>query len=128
MKILFSLAFIISLLTISCNKDNDNTGNGNSSRVIKYEITGNFTGSLIASYTTASGSTANEQVTTLPWTKEITYASGVTAAIIAASGNGGGVGQQVTVVVKKAGVQVSSTTAIADNAGGFTKSSPVVIF
>lgn len=119
---LFTVAFIFS----ACKKDD--TSNNNSSRTLKYEITGSYSGSLIASYTTATGGTANETITTMPWSKEITYASNVSAAIIAISGNGGTVGQQVTVVVKKGGTQVSSTTATADNSGSFSRSAPVITF
>ena len=119
------IAFALILFS-GCKKDN--TTNNNSSRTLRYEITGNYSGSLVASYTTATGGTANETVTTLPWAKEITYASSVTAADIAIAGNGGTVGQQVTVIVKRGGTQVSSTTTTADNAGSLSRSAPVIVF
>ncbi len=125
MKIFVCLFSVLSILGTSCSKDSDNK---NTSRVLKYEVTGNFGGSLIASYTTASGGTSNETMPGLPWSKEVTYASNVTAAIIAITGNGGTVGQQVTVIVKKGGSQISSTVFTADNAGSFSKTAPQVIF
>lgn len=125
-KIAIVLIAFLPFLT-GCSKDTDNIP-GNKSRDIRYEISGNFTGTLFASYTTASGGTTNEQVTSLPWNKEITYAPGVTAAIIAVSGNGGAAGQQVTVVVKQGGSQVSSTPVTANSSGSFTQATPVVTF
>lgn len=119
------IAFLIFFT--SCKKDTG-SNTGNTSRVIRYEVAGNFTGTLFASYTTASGGTINEQVTSLPWNKEITYASNVTSAIIAVSGNDGTAGQQVTVVVKKGGSQVSSTTATGNSSGSFTQAAPVITF
>ncbi|MGF1924708.1 MAG: MmpS family transport accessory protein, partial [Bacteroidia bacterium] len=94
---------LIAALTIfaSCKKDDDKKPN-NSSRTLRYEVTGNFTGSLIASYTNASGGTDNVQIT-LPWNKEIAFAAGVTAANLVISGNQGVAGQKVTVVVKRGG-------------------------
>jgi hypothetical protein len=114
-------------LFISCKKGNENSS-GNTSRDVRYEVSGNFTGTLVASYTTAPGSTANDPVAALPWNKDITYASGVTAAVIAISGNGGSAGQQVTVVVKRGGSPVSSTAATANSSGSFTQAAPVITF
>lgn len=129
MKTLNGLKIIVLLLSIlcfSCSKPNDPPVNN--ARVLEYTITGNFSGTLFASYTTATGGTQNDQVTTIPWKKEILYADNVSAAIIAITGNGGVAGQQVTVVVKKAGTQLSSTQATADGSGSFSKSAPVVVF
>ena len=111
---------------VACSKDDDKPS-GNSSRTLQYQVTGNFSGSLYASYTTASGGTANDPIT-LPWNKEITFASGVTAATIVISGNGGIAGQQVTIVVKRGGSQISSTPATADGYGSFSKAAPPVVF
>jgi len=129
MKICIGIKLIILLISVSflsCSKPIDPPAyNG---RKIVYTITGNFSGTLFASYTTATGGTQNEQITAAAWEKEIVYAANVTAAIIAISGNGGTAGQQVTVVVKKGGTQISSTQAIADGSGSFSKSAPVITF
>lgn len=123
-----ALAFVVVLtVLVSCKKDEKKNPEP-SSRTLRYEITGNFTGSLVASYTTASGGTSNDQVT-LPWNKEINYAQSVTAAILAVSGSGGTAGQKVTVVIKRGGVQVGETIeAIAGSSGGFTKAAAPVVF
>jgi hypothetical protein len=117
--------FAIVLLFGACKKNDQ--PNKNASRTLKFEVNGSFSGSLVVSYTSASGNTVNDTRATLPWSKEITYESNVSAAIIAISGNGGTVGQQVTVVVKRGSAQASSTTATADNSGSFSRSAPVVI-
>lgn len=124
-----TIAFITVLtILVSCKKDSDDNPD-NQSRTLRYEVTGNFTGTFIASYTTAGGGTANDQVTSLPWNKEITYSENVTAAIIAVSGNGGVAGQKVTVVIKRGGNQVGTPMeVIANSSGGFSQSAPVVVF
>lgn len=118
--------FILTLLVlVSCDKtDQENE----SSRTLRFELTGNFTGSLVASYTTASGGTANETVTALPWSKEITYAANVTAAVVAISGNGGNPGQRVTAEVKRNGARVATVVATANSSGSFTEASDAVVF
>lgn len=120
-----TILLLVLMVSYSCSKDKDNNNN---SRVVTYELTGNYTGAKFASYTTATGGTANETVATLPWTKEITYNSNVTAATFAISGNGGTPGQQVTLVIKKGGVVTSTTTATADNTGSFTRSALVMFW
>ncbi|MCG2615998.1 hypothetical protein LZZ85_17000 [Terrimonas sp. NA20] len=121
------IVVFVCLLCCSCSKDDDNNNGGNS-RTLKYEISGTFTGTVYASYTTDVGGTNNEVVTP-PWSKEITYKPNVTAAIIAITGFGGQPGQQVTVVIKRGNTQVfAPTTATADADGGFSKPAPVVQF
>ncbi|MES3016784.1 MAG: hypothetical protein V4721_03350 [Bacteroidota bacterium] len=126
MKKLTIALITILALSVSCKKENkDDTG---SSRTLRYEVTGNFSGTLFASYTTASGGTANDQVP-LPWTKEITYTSNVDAAIIALSGNGGTAGQKITLVIKRGDKQVNAPLEIvAQSTGSFSATAPVVVF
>ena len=125
---IFTLLMVVATF-VSCKKDSDKKPDNNS-RTIRYEITGTFSGpTLMVSYTTASGGTANDPVASLPWTKEITYATNVAAAIIAISGNGGVAGQKVTIVVKRGGSQVGAPIdAVADASGSFSKSAPAIVF
>jgi hypothetical protein len=127
MRQIITILGISLVFLISCAKPKP-VDNPTDQRILRYEVSGNFTGALFASYTTASGGTANEQVTSLPWVKEVAYASNVSAAIIAVSGNSGAAGQQITVVVKKGGTQVSSTPVTANSSGSFTQAAPVVTF
>lgn len=122
---------LITILTVfaSCGNDED-TEPRNSSRTLRYELTGNFSGSnIISAYTTASGGTVTEQINSFPWNKEITFDSTVGGANIVISGAGGIAGQQVTLVIKRGGSLLGTpTTATADAGGTFTISSPVITF
>lgn len=117
---------LTTMIVSSCEGEKENPSN--TSRTLRYEVTGNFRGTIIASYTTANGGTTNEQVPSIPWTKELTYSSNVTAAILAVSGNGGAAGQELIIIVKRGNSQVSSTKAVANNVGSFTIAAPVVTF
>lgn len=122
--LLSMIALFFSLIFLSCSKDDDNNADGGS-RKLTYDVSGNFSGRVYVSYTTDVGGTSNEMITP-PWSKEITYQSNVTAAVIAISGFGGQQGQQVTVTVKRGNTPVSSpTVATADASGGFSKSTLV---
>jgi hypothetical protein len=88
MKQIITILGASIVFLISCAKPQP-IDDPSTQRVIRYEVTGNFTGTLFASYTTASGGTANEQVTSLPWTKEVSYESNVTAATSYCSGKTG---------------------------------------
>lgn len=124
---------IILLTTLciffSCNSS-DETKPQNTSRTLRYELTGNFAGSIMtAAYTTPSGGTTSEQITALPWSKEITYNATVGGASLAVTGGGGTAGQQATLVVKRGGIQVGSPiTATADAQGTFSIAAPAIIF
>ncbi|SCY36758.1 hypothetical protein [Flavobacterium caeni] len=112
----------------SCDKDDDHQDVA-LSRTLTYDLSGTFSGSLFASYTNAGGGTTNEELTSLPWHKEITFNAGVTAANIVISGNGGTAGQQVTLVIKRGGVAIGApVTATADASGSFSRAAPVVVF
>ncbi|WP_316767707.1 hypothetical protein [Pedobacter frigiditerrae] len=127
MKNLKTIAFIAALtILLSCKKDKEDKPTA-PSRTLRYEVSGNFTGTFIVSYTTASGGTANDQVT-LPWTKEITYADNITAAIVLLTGNGGIGGQKVLLVTKRGGAQIATFEAVAEASGSFSKPAPVIVF
>jgi hypothetical protein len=130
LTIALTIILIASLTFLSsCSNDEDNAPR-NTSRTVRYELTGNFMGSnIIAAYTTANGGAVTEDITSLPWNKEITFDSTVGGANMVVSGAGGTAGQQVTLVIKKGGNQVGTpTTATADAGGTFTISSPVITF
>lgn len=92
MKQLTFLLLTVFIVFTSCKKNDDDNAIKPApvaSRTLNYEVTGNYKGTLYASYTTAFGGTNNEMITTLPWKKEITFESKVTASNIVISGNGG---------------------------------------
>lgn len=126
----FTIVLIAALAAFaSCNNDDDNEPQ-NKSRTLRYELTGNFSGTnVIAAYTTASGGTVTEQITALPWNKEITFDATVGGASMVVSGAGGTAGQQVALTIKRGGNQVGTPTSATVDAGGtFTISSPVITF
>jgi hypothetical protein len=135
LKKLFAFGIAISIIAFSsCKKSEPHspvpapTSSPVNLRNVSYEVIGTFTGTLYVSYTTASGSTSNETIA-IPWSKAITYAASVDAAIIAITGNGGIIGQTATIEVKQNGIQKSSTTATAaGTTGSFSQSAPVVTF
>ncbi len=129
MKIIAITLITVLAFFTACSSDDDNQVQSKS-RTLRYELTGNFSGSnSIAAYTTASGGTVIEQITTLPWSKEITFDSGVAGANLVVSGAGGSLGQQVTMLIKRGGNTLGTPiTATVDMAGSFTISSPVIIF
>lgn len=120
----------ITALTVFTSCGNEENEPQPTSRTLRYELTGNFSGSnMIATYTTSSGGTVTEQITSLPWNKEITFDTNVSGANLVVSGAGGIVGQQATLVIRKGGSQLGTPiTATADGSGTFTLSSPVILF
>ncbi|WP_445455928.1 MmpS family transport accessory protein [Flavobacterium sp. HNIBRBA15423] len=64
---------IICLLFASCSSDDskkdDLTSN---SKDVKYELTGNYSGTLLIVYTNSDGANQIEDNVSLPWSKEIT--------------------------------------------------------
>lgn len=103
MKTYFKKASLFLLIVIlflaSCKKDKDSSGSTNS-RIVTYEITGNFTGKLTIIYNdNVNGNTVVNDVT-LPWTKEITYNSNVQGIGIGGNASTMGTpGQTVTLKV-----------------------------
>lgn len=126
----FAIALLTALTVFTSCSNDENTDPQNTSRTLRYELTGNFSGdNIIAAFTTASGGTVTEQITSIPWNKEITFDSNVGGASIVVSGAGGAAGQQVTLIIKKGGTPLGTPiTGTADTGGTFTISSPVIIF
>ena len=108
---------IITVFTIlvSCKKD-DNPISGDS-RNIKYEITGNATGTFDATYITGSGSGANEIPTALPWSKEIVIQNGFSQVGINAAVLGATPGKTITAKIFVGGVEKKSETATVQSNG-----------
>lgn len=123
-KSVFAIFFIVTIL-LSCSKDDDSTP---SSRVVKYEVTGNFSGTLDATYILANGGGTNEVISSIPWIKEITYASTVPSIGILVGGFGGNASQTITVKIFVGGEEISSTPETANSDGTIVVDSPDYIF
>ncbi len=118
-SILKTLAIVLTLAftTVSCSSDDDKGSENNSSREVKYEITGNYTGKLDATYMEKSGAPLIEDVLSLPWTKEFTADADSDGALVHTSGYGGVAGQKVTAKIYVGGKVVSELTGTADSDG-----------
>lgn len=117
-SILKTLAIVLTLAftAVSCSSDDDNSKPG-SSRDVKYEITGNYTGELSATFFDKGGNPLNEDVTKLPWTKEVTVDASVQGITMSAGGHGGIKDQTLTAKIYVGGQVVKETTAKTNNDG-----------
>ena len=122
------LALIAFQFFISCGGGDDNGPSGGNAREVKYEVTGNYTGIINTSYTTANGGSTFEVINAIPWTKQITYLNTTSASIITLSGSDGTVGQTIVLKVYSGGELVSSSPATAGPQGQITVTSPVLLF
>lgn len=101
---------------MSCSKNDDDT-KPSDSRTVKYEITGNATGTFDATYISASGAGANEAPTSIPWSKEVVIQNGVTGVIINSAVIGATPGKTITTKIYVGGVEKKSETATVQSNG-----------
>lgn len=109
----YSLTILLLCLTaLSCKKDDANGNPPGNSRVVKYEITGNFTGKLTVIYNdNVYGNTVVNNVS-LPWSKEITYPVNVTGIGIGAQAiTAGTAGQTAVLKIYSAGTMVKTSNS-----------------
>jgi hypothetical protein len=111
------LAFIV----LACSKTDDATPTAGS-RAIKYEITGNYTGTI-----TVVGATNNDnfeiiEIKKLPWKLEFTAKQSLTYVLMQGTGNGGITGQTATLKTYVGGQEVSSGMGTALSSGYITMS------
>ena len=118
-SILKTLAIVLTLAftAVSCSSDNDDDTKAPASRDVKYEITGNFTGTSSVTYSEKGGNVLNEDLTSLPWTKEFTAEAKSMGASLSASGYGGVAGQTLTGKIYIGGKLENELTATANSDG-----------
>jgi len=116
-SILKTLAIVLTLAftAVSCSSDNDDKGS--SSRDIKYEVSGNYSGKISATYTESGNSGQNVDIASLPWSKEFTASADTYGAGITVSGFNGTPGQTLTVKIIVGGQVKKETTATATSDG-----------
>ena len=125
-KIFYRFSLItISILVISCDSDD---AIAPKNREIKFEVSGTFSGTLDATYITASAGGTNESIPTLPWTKNISYSSSAPSTGITVGGSGGVSGQSLTVKVFAGERLVSTTPGVSNNMGIVVVASPSYVF
>ena len=110
-----SFALIIILLS-GCKKDKND--NNNSSRNVKYELSGTFTGKFTVIITDNESGTLVIDNVTIPWSKEVTYDTKVMAVGIGASATTyGSAGQTALMKIYSGGNVVKTTNGTADQNG-----------
>jgi hypothetical protein len=116
----------------SCSSDDDNNTvddtNSNTSRDIKYEVTGNYTGVLTVAFITQTGASTTDQITALPWTRLFNADAGTLSSGFGVTGSGGAAGQTITATIYQGGVDKGSVTATANAEGIITATPPSVSF
>ncbi len=114
-------ALTASFLLVACGgKDSPTTPPASNARTVKYEITGTYTGGLVIVYTGASGAPVTTETFTLPWTRDITIASGVGGIGFTGStlvGRNGVVGQTATIRIYSGGTVVKSEVGTVLSSG-----------
>lgn len=119
LKPFFATIALISILQ-SCSKDDVDSSpiNNSTSRAIKYEITGNYSGEIIAVATTNNDDFEVIEIKKLPWKLEFTAKESIKTVIIQAQGSTPGVaGQTATLKTYVGGTEVSSGTGTALSSG-----------
>jgi len=114
--VLLLLTAVVALSSCSKSKDDPTPD----TKVVKYEITGNYSGRLLVVYTDKNGSSANEIVSALPWSKELTVQSSTISVGFGgqtAAPNYGANGQTVTAKLYVKNEVKQSGTAVADANG-----------
>ncbi len=114
---LFALPIIAMFMLLSCTKDDVSAGA--SSRDVKYEITGNYSGGLIVAAATNNGIAEAFEINKLPWSTSFTAKSSVnTLVLIAANASTvlGKKGEEITLKVFVGGKEVDKSmgTALTD--------------
>lgn len=110
-----ALTILVITFASSCSKDDDKTTAD--SRNVKYEITGNATGTFDATYITGSGSGANETPASLPWSKEIVAQNSVTTVSFNSAVIGATPGKTITAKIYVGGVVKKEQTATVQSNG-----------
>ena len=115
-----ALTILVITFTISCSKDDDNdtpTDTPTDSRNVKYEITGNATGTFDATYITGSGSGTNEKPASLPWSKEIVLQNSLTTVTLNSAVLQATPGKTITAKIYVGGVVKKEQTATVQSDG-----------
>lgn len=107
-----SKTLLIVLIFSSCAK-NDPTPNNNN---VKYEVSGNASGTFNIVYTNASGALESTTIQQLPWVKEITVQSQVKVVAFSLTGNTTA-GKKIVANLYAGGEIKQTSSQIADNSG-----------
>lgn len=110
-----SFALVIILLS-GCKKDKDE--NKNSSKNVKYEISGTYTGKFTVIITDNDSGTQTINEVSIPWSKEVTYGDKVVGIGIGVTPTDyGKTGQTAVMRIYSGGTVVKTSNATADQTG-----------
>lgn len=115
MKTAFLAAGLLLMMAFSsCKKDDDKVG---SLEVVKFELTGNYTGRMFVVITDNTGSNEAIDVPSIPWQKEKTYRTNISSFGIGASTDGvdaSQAGKIITLNIYVGGKLVKTSTKTCD--------------
>lgn len=123
MKKRITTFFTILLIVIIVSCSSDDSSNPSPTKTAKFEITGNFTGHIFVVYNNNVTGNTTETITSLPWSKTITYPDNVTGIGISGNAvlqNPGVVGQNVSLKIYHNNNIVRQSNKIADSNGSFS--------
>lgn len=115
------------LLLQGCSKGEE-PSNGGGSREVKYEITGNFSGSFIVVATTNNDDYEVIEVTKLPWKNEFTAKSSIKLLVATATGSKGKTGETATLKMYVGGKEVRTGGGTATSFGALSMTNNVYMF
>jgi len=106
---------------VSCSKDDDKDTGGNNSRLVKYELSGSYSGTLLIVYINEDGVNQLADNVSLPWSKEVTIkGNSTTPLILSANTEVGGQGQAnqtITGKISVGGVQKKTASTNSTSSG-----------
>lgn len=121
----------LTLLTTGCKKDDDKSDDptpaASAGREVKYEVTGNYTGTFTIVYSNASGGFETLEDVRLPWSKTVTLDAGNNTAAFNAGATmrtPGVPGQTATARIYTNGTERGNSTGTANSDGYIVSLSP----
>ncbi len=116
--LIYLFAVVMSTVSLTSCSSDDDKGTVSNSREIKYEITGEFSGTepLDATYIVNGGATSSD-VTSLPWTYTFTADAETNGVNIGVGGFGAVPGEKITVKIYQGNTERASVEGTADSDG-----------
>jgi hypothetical protein len=121
----FLLFLSLLFIAVSCSNNDDESNNSNNNiepYLVKYEVTGNFSRPLVIRFTPRKGGVVvEENITALPWSKELIIAPSAKSVELFISGTGGNTAETVVAKIYIDNVERGKSTATS-NSGSISSS------
>lgn len=132
-SIFFKTILTILIITIiySCSNNDNSIPSPTANNAAKFEITGNYTGHIFIVYNDNVSGNTSETITSLPWSKTITYPDNVVGIGIsgnAVTTNPGIAGQTVSLKIYNGTTVVGQSNKTTDVNGLFNFDTITYIF